>query len=184
MKLDTFSYIAPMFTNNFEICSFSTHPPFFPDISNVLNSNFPQLLSRKLESLHLSFVTISDISGLVNALTFPQSGLIMLELNSCKIASNLYKELTIAIANSELKRFVSFTIPIENEVGKSMANMLTITKTLEEVKIFDNFSNDDTVTLLVDAMKNSTVKRLCLPLCCQQTVLDMSYPNGRVMFSN
>lgn len=122
-----------------------------------MKKNFPKFTSN-LTSIQLFNVSIdkSCVDGLVHLL---KSSLIQLKINRCIFSYNEFYELITAIATSKLKQ-LEFTgsFEIDVKMGKSLARLLTQSKTLEEITLPPM---DCTVARLLDeARTHSNVKKL------------------------
>ena len=146
-----------------------------------MKKNF-QKLAGKLTKLSIDrlFFGESCVNGLAHLLN---SSLIYLRIEQCTILSNEFDKLSTAIATSELKQLEFRNLNIDLEMGKSLALLLKLSKTLVEVTaVLEYRINCDIVRLLVEAMTHSSVKNLITNEYCREAVADISYPKDRVTF--
>ena len=142
-----------------------------------------KLKTFALQGVHIDHLCVHGIAHLLN------TSLNNLTLENCIISSTDFDSLTTAIATSELKHLEIInwycTIGINHVIGRSLAKLLTQSKTLEEVTVvMDNwYAIDCNITrLLFEAMTHSSVKKLKLyadqyPPC---DVSDIHYDRDRV----
>ena len=104
----------------------------------------------------------------------------------CTILNN--DDLITAIASSELKQLYFKNLDNDLEFGKSLARLLTESRTLQEVTVLEYYvmgpMDCDVTRVLVEAMIRSGVKNLTINEKCRESVADISYPRDRVTFSD
>ena len=149
------------------------------------------LLAHKLKTFALHDVHIdrSCVHGIAHLLNASLSNL---TLEDCLISSTDFDSLTAAIATSKLKQleiaYVSFwpsSFGINIVRGRSLAKLLTQSKTLEDVTVVMDseleYTNDCNVArLLVEAMTHSSVKKLSLGDLDYCDISDIHYDRDRV----
>ena len=103
------------------------------------------------------YIDQSCVDGLVHLLN---SSLIKLNIWDCILSSNnKFDDLVTAIATSELKELELTGIGIDLKMGKSLARLLTQSKTLEVVRLMHKVSMDCSVARLLEAaMTHSSVR--------------------------
>lgn len=155
------------------------------DITPFLHSIVP-LLCRQIVNFYLSdiFITIAEVDILINTLTSPCCHLQNLTLSHCAISSSdYYKLTTAAIANGNLKMFVSSHLHIDVAAAKGLAIALKESKSLKHVWVDEYPMDTDVARTLVEAMNHSEVEILQLGFdCTEKIVSDCFYPKDRVKF--
>ena len=147
-----------------------------------LEKNLP--LTHKLKTLALHYVYIDQlcVHGIAHLL---KTSLNNLTLEDCTISSNDFDSLSTAIATSKLKHLeiIYFDFGINLVRGRSLAKLLTQSKTLVEVTVVMESGYTKTCNvarLLVEAMKHSCVKKLKLITYHYCNVSDIHYDRDRV----
>ena len=138
-------------------------------------------MAGKLTVLLLNgvFFNQSCVNGLSHLLN---SSLTNLKVETCSIFENDFDDLVTSIAQSQLKQLYFKDLNFDREMGKSLARLLTQSKTLEKVTVLELM--DCKVTrILIEAMTHSSVKDLVTDRECSDAVADDSYPSDRVTFA-
>ena len=176
-----------------EVCSAFSPITHSNDDCLSLERNLPKLANQlKWFILYNALIDHSCVRGIAYLLN---TSLNHLTLQNCIISSTDFDCLTTAIATSKLKKlkisyfhWSRYTIPFGFNLvrGRSLAKLLTQSKTLEEVRVelsYWEYTNDcGVVRLLLEAMAHSSVKKLIvdfleLKIC---DVSDIHYDRDRV----
>ena len=131
------------------------------------------------------FIKQSCVNGLSHLLN---SSLTDLKVETCSSFEKDFDDLITSIAQSELKQlyFKNLRIHFDQDLSKSLARLLTQSKTLEKVTVLELDPMDCKVTrTLIKAMTHSStsVKYLVTNQECRDAVADDSYPRDKVTFA-
>ena len=165
----------------------SAFSPHSEDVCSLLERNLPLAHKLKTFALHDVHIDRSCVRGIAHLLN---TSLNNLTLEDCTISSTDFDSLTTAIATSKLKHLEiiyllwSSNFGITPVRGRSLAKLLTQSKTLEEVTVVMNseYTNDcNVVRLLVETMTHSSVKKLILEAYQYNCdISDIHYDRDRV----
>lgn len=152
------------------------------DICPLLQRSLPKLYG-KLEVLSLSDITllyscVSELSRLTSIKT--------LGLYDCTISIGNFNHLTTAITTViELNKLVLYNLGIDLKMAKSLARLITESKTLEEVTVwqYETAKDCDVARMLVEAMKHSSVKGLTVDANCENSLANIPHSRKRIKFS-
>ena len=160
------------------------------DVCLLLERNLPKLAHKLktfvLHDVHINHLCIHGIAHLLN------TSLNHLTLVDCQLSSTDFDNFANAIATSKLKHLKiscwhsSCNVGINPVRGQSLAELLTQSKTLEEVTVEMNSeytNNCNIVRLLVEAMSHSSVKKLQLKTADYCDVSKVHYDRDRVKVS-
>lgn len=102
----------------------------------------------------------------------------------CSIFKNDFDDFITSIARSELKQLYFKNLYFDQDLSKSLARLLSQSKTLEKVTVLELDPMDYKLTrILIEAMTHSSVRYLVTNWECRDAVADDTYPRDRVTFA-
>lgn len=157
--------------------------PSHPDITAVLSSN-SHLISSQLRELTLEWVTIRSSSRFLNSLSSECSRLQHLWLYYCNITGSDYQQIIRALINSNITKFTSLYIPLDDADGRTLVELLKVSKTLKYVRVDYKNMSIETCIQLMTAMNHSSVEELVLAPVFIKSIAKLKcvYPSDRVKF--
>ena len=182
-----------------EVCSAFSSNNYSNDVCLILERKLPKLAHKLktfgLHDVHIDHLCVHGIAHLLN------TSLDHLTLHNCLITSTDFDSLITAMASSKLKqleiiyqKYQYKSMPLSKSRssinlvrGRSLAKLLTQSKTLEEVTVemgIEYTNNCNVARLLVEAMTHSSVKKLIVKKPYSCNVSDIHYDRDRVLVVN